>query len=68
MADKIWTKEEIAKERQKTFEYTAAGFAGIGGPGGHIVDRREYPDAIPIPKNDLLGVPEPQPLPEEPET
>lgn len=39
----------------------AAGYAGML-PGGELVDRREHPEAIPIPKNDLLGVPEPKPV------
>lgn len=27
-----------------------------------IVDRRQYPDAIPMQKNDHLGIPEPKPV------
>jgi hypothetical protein len=37
--------------------------SGYGGilPSGVVVDRREFPDAIPIPANKLLGTPEPKP-------
>lgn len=35
------------------------GFAGVL-PNGEIVDRREFPKAIPMQKNALLGVPEPK--------
>lgn len=37
----------------------AEGYGGVLG-NGNIVDRREHPTAIPIPKNSLLGVPEPK--------
>ena len=40
----------------------AEGFAGVL-PTGEIVDRREHPKAIPMQKNSLLNIPEPQPLP-----
>lgn len=35
---------------------------GYGGvlPNGNVVDRRIYPDAIPIPANTLFGTPEPK--------
>lgn len=37
----------------------AEGYGGVLG-NGNIVDRRVHPTAIPIPKNTLLGVPEPK--------
>jgi hypothetical protein len=37
------------------------GFAGVLG-NGQMVDRREFPDAIPLQKNSLLGIPEPKEL------
>jgi hypothetical protein len=36
-----------------------SGYAGVMS-NGNIVDRREYPEAVPIPRNDLLDVPEPK--------
>lgn len=38
------------------------GYAGVL-PGGEVVDRREWPNAIPMQKNSLLNIPEPKPLP-----
>lgn len=40
-------------------QFTAEGWAGVLG-NGNIVDRRVHPDAVPIPANSLLGVPEPK--------
>lgn len=36
--------------------------SGYGGclPNGNIVDRREYPTAIPLQENELLGTPKPK--------
>lgn len=39
----------------------ASGYAGVL-PSGEIVDRRYYPDAIPIEKNSVFGVVEPKKL------
>lgn len=39
------------------FEINQSGYAGINRKG-HIVDRRMDPDAIPVQKNTLLGIPE----------
>lgn len=38
--------------------------SGYGGclPGGEIVDRRQYPDAVPLEENSLLGIPAPNPI------
>jgi hypothetical protein len=43
----------------KIQEIVKSGFAGVL-PNGNIVDRREFPTAIPIQRNSLLGVPEPK--------
>lgn len=40
-------------------EVNKKGYAGIL-PNGNLVDRREHPEAIPVPKNDYLGIPEPK--------
>ena len=37
----------------------ASGFAGVKSDG-NIVDRREFPDAIEVPANEMLGVAEPK--------
>lgn len=54
------TAEKLAKLSELQ-EIVASGFAGID-KNGRIVDRREQPAAIPIPKNTLLNVPEPKQL------
>ena len=41
-------------------EIHIAGYAGILGIIGTIVDRRMYPEAIPVAKNSLFGIPEPK--------
>jgi hypothetical protein len=46
----------------KAMEINDSGFAGVT-KTGQIVDRREYPDATPVPENELLGIPKPKPLP-----
>ena len=38
-----------------------SGYAGCN-KQGHIVDRRFYPDAVPVQKNSMLGIPEPKEL------
>jgi len=60
------TKEQYEKLREnKHFEplwlelLNASGFAGVL-PTGGIVDRRYYPEAIPVQKNTLFGVAEPK--------
>ena len=37
----------------------AAGYGGVL-PSGQIVDRREHPEALPIPHSRSLGVPKPK--------
>lgn len=45
-------------EMLKVLEAVKAGHAGTL-PNGNLVDRREHPEAVPLQKNALLGVPEP---------
>jgi hypothetical protein len=54
-----WGSPEHLDALKKIRELTAAGWAGVM-PNGNLVDRRENPNAIPVPKNSLLGVPEPK--------
>ena len=42
-------------------EINMSGYAGIL-PNGNIVDRRERPEAIPVQKNSMFGIPEPKNL------
>lgn len=49
----------LVHDMDRIKQFTDAGWAGVLGNGG-IVDRRIHPEAIPIQKNTLLGVPEPQ--------
>ena len=42
-----------------SLELTKTGYAGID-KNGMKVDRRIYPDAIPLQKNTLLNIPEPK--------
>ena len=43
------------------YELNQSGYAGIN-PNGNIVDRREFPKAIPIPENKMFGIPSPKSL------
>lgn len=60
---------ESIDEQQASEQFTAlielnnSGWAGIM-PGIGIVDRRRYPEAMPVQKNSMLGIPEPKVLPE----
>lgn len=59
------TKDKlIAAGRQdlvEIFEINASGYAGVM-PNGNIVDRRKFPDAIPVQENRMLGIPKPKEL------
>lgn len=62
------TKDQYKKLREKKqfeplwFELlNASGFAGVL-PDGGIVDRRYYPEAIPVQENSLFGVAKPKDL------
>ncbi len=47
------------------FEITKSGYAGVLPGTGMIVDRREHPEAIPVPRNDYFGIPEPKEIRKE---
>ncbi len=57
--------EERLKELRASLELTKTGYAGID-RNGNKVDRREFPDAVPMQKNDMLGIPEPKEIPTTP--
>lgn len=46
----------------KVHEINLSGYAGALPSNGMIVDRREYPEAIPAEKNPLFNLPEPKRL------
>lgn len=50
---------EKLEELMRVHKFTQEGYAGIL-PNGNIVDIREFPNAIPILENGLLGVPKPK--------
>ena len=54
------TAAERIAAMQAHLEVKKAGYAGMSVHTGHLCDRRDEPDAIPIQKNSLLGVPEPR--------
>ena len=71
----VVTCNKLIKEKVKIFRQTDAGaytpawihalnrsgYAGIN-KAGHIVDRREFKEAIPVPANSKFGVPKPKKL------
>jgi hypothetical protein len=52
--------EEKILEIKRVNNLVNSGYAGVEKGTGRIVDRREYPDAQPIPANTMLNVPEPK--------
>ena len=54
------SNEEKKAEILRIHALAQAGYAGTLS-NGNIVDRREHPEALPLQKNSLLGVPEPKP-------
>lgn len=54
------TKEQIAEMLKFQADVVQKGYAGVVKGTGMLVDRRQHPDAIPVQKNTLLGVPEPK--------
>lgn len=47
----------------KVHDLTVSGWAGINSTGGAIVDRRKYPQAIPLPRTSVMpSIPEPKEL------
>lgn len=57
-------REKGREDLIEVMEINDSGYAGCM-PDGQIVDRRKHPEAIPVQKNRLLGIPEPKPLPGE---
>lgn len=57
------TEEERKKLLLEEFDayqkIKAEGYAGIL-PNGNLVDRRDHPNALPIPENPYLGIPKPK--------
>lgn len=56
------TCEQVAervKELRNGIDLIKSGYAGVL-PNGNIVDRREYPKAIPCQENPLFGTPKPK--------
>lgn len=54
-------KEMLIAELKIKLEISKSGYGGVL-PTGEIVDRRVFPDAIPLQKNVMLNVPEPKEL------
>ena len=52
-------KDAGCEDLIKIHEINQSGYAGVL-PTGGIVDRREFPEAIPVQKNSLFGIPEPK--------
>ncbi len=57
-SDTMKENEEKLNLLLKTLEISKSGYGGIL-QNGNIVDRREYPEAIPIEENKMFGVPKP---------
>lgn len=51
--------DKMLKDMEKTLKVIKSGYAGVM-PNGNIVDRREYPEAVPIPENPLFNTPKPK--------
>ena len=58
----VGQREERIKVLRGILEINKSGYAGMM-PNGNIVDRRKFPEAIPIPENPLFNVPKPKKLP-----
>lgn len=54
-------KKAFLEEFEKHQKVKSEGYAGIL-PTGQMVDRREYPNALPLPYNPTLGIPHPKQL------
>ena len=52
----------IQDERLKLLDVVKNGYGGVMGGTGMLVDRREYPEAVPLQKNQILNCPEPKRL------
>lgn len=51
----------IEQDLMRRVEIAQSGYGGVN-QAGQIVDRREFPDAVPIQKHGMFGNPEPKPL------
>jgi len=61
--NQIFYLKDQAKDRLAWIQgLNASGYAGIKTPEGYIVDRREFPDSIPVKENTMFGVAKPKPL------
>jgi len=60
MAKEISNEERLI-ELRKVLALNKTGYAGIL-PNGNIVDRRDYPEAIPVQENKMFGVVKPKDL------
>jgi hypothetical protein len=56
--------DRMLKDVVRKLSLIESGYAGIM-PDGRIVDRREYPSAVPAQRNTALGTLEPKPPPPE---
>jgi len=71
MSDKIFYMDDFTtgkpvEERAKWIRgLNTSGYAGIKTPEGYVVDRREFPNAIPIKANSIFGVAKPKILTDE---
>jgi len=63
--DEITLGSTIGERRDWLNGLNASGYAGCKTPEGWIVDRREFPDAIPVQANSLFGVVKPKELTDE---
>jgi hypothetical protein len=52
---------EKLKALMEIIELNKTGYAGVL-PNGNIVDRRKFPNAIPVQENKMFGVVKPKPL------
>jgi sulfur carrier protein ThiS len=53
--------QEKLKALMEIVELNKTGYAGVL-PNGNIVDRRKYPNAIPVQENKMFGVVKPKPI------
>ena len=60
MKDELLNEEKL-KELRKILELNKTGYAGVL-PNGNIVDRREYPEAVPVQENKMFNVAKPKPV------
>ena len=49
--------EAVVRHLEYHKEFTSAGFSGVLS-NGNVVDRRIYPNAIPMQRNSMLGIPD----------